>query len=92
MLQLGAVFGGAFSAAGIAALGPDLASDSDSLVDRLVRKDLIRPSTGDTLAFRHMLIEVAYQAFFGRNGRACMRRLRAGSRHVRPGVKTRLPS
>ena len=41
--------------------GPDLASDSDSLVDRLVRKDLIRPSTGDTLAFRHMLIEVAYQ-------------------------------
>jgi class 3 adenylate cyclase len=62
VLQLGAVFGGAFSAAGIAALEPDLASDSDSLVDRLVRKDLIRPSTGDTLAFRHMLIrEVAYQ-------------------------------
>jgi hypothetical protein len=31
-------------------------------VDRLVRKDLIRPSAGDSFAFRHMLIrEVAYQ-------------------------------
>jgi class 3 adenylate cyclase len=62
ILQLGAVFGGGFRAAGIAALEPDLASDSDSLVDRLVRKDLIRPSTGDSFAFRHMLIrEVAYK-------------------------------
>ena len=34
----------------------------DSLVDRLVRKDLIRPSAGDSFAFRHILIrEVAYQ-------------------------------
>ena len=61
ILQLGAVFGRAFRAAGIAALGPDLASDSDSLVDRLVRKDLIRPSAGDSFAFRHILIQVAYQ-------------------------------
>jgi class 3 adenylate cyclase len=62
ILQLGAVFGRAFRAAGIAALGPELASDSDSLVDRLVRKDLIRPSAGDSFAFRHILIrEVAYQ-------------------------------
>jgi class 3 adenylate cyclase len=62
ILQLGAVFGGVFRAAGIAALEPDLASDSDSLVDRLVRKDLIRPSAGDSFAFRHMLIrEVVYQ-------------------------------
>ena len=62
ILQLGAVFGRAFRAAEIAALGPDLASDCDSLVDRLVRKDLIRPAAGDSFAFRHILIrEVAYQ-------------------------------
>jgi class 3 adenylate cyclase len=62
ILQLGSVFGRAFRAAGIAALGPDLAAESEALVDRLVRKDLIRPSTGDSFAFRHMLIrEVAYQ-------------------------------
>ncbi len=62
ILQLGAVFGDAFRAAALAALEPDLASDSDSLVDRLVRKDLIRPSAGDSFAFRHMLIrEVVYQ-------------------------------
>ena len=62
LLQLGAVFGRAFRAAGIAALGPDLATDHDALVDRLVRKDLIRPAAGDSFAFRHILIrEVAYQ-------------------------------
>ena len=62
VLQLGAVFGRAFRADGIAALGPDLASHTDSLLDRLVQKDLIRPSAGDSFAFRHILIrEVAYQ-------------------------------
>ena len=62
VLQLGAVFGRAFRADGIAALGPDLASPIDSLLDRLVQKDLIRPSAGDSFAFRHILIrEVAYQ-------------------------------
>jgi class 3 adenylate cyclase len=62
LLQLGSVFGRAFRGAGIAALGLDLAPDSDSLVDRLVRKDLIRPSAGDSFAFRHILIrEVVYQ-------------------------------
>ena len=62
VLQLGAVFGRAFRADGIAALGPDLASDTDSLLDRLIQKDLIRPSAGDSFAFRHILIrEVAYQ-------------------------------
>jgi class 3 adenylate cyclase len=62
ILQLGAVFGRAFRAAEIAALGPDLAAEVDSGVDRLVEKDLIRPSTGDSFAFRHILIrEVAYQ-------------------------------
>ena len=62
ILQLGAVFGRAFRTAEIAALGPELAPDADALMDRLVQKDLIRPSTGDTFAFRHILIrEVAYQ-------------------------------
>ena len=62
VLQLGAVFGRAFRADGIAALGPDLASDTASLLDSLVQKDLIRPSAGDSFAFRHILIrEVAYQ-------------------------------
>jgi class 3 adenylate cyclase len=62
LLQLGAVFGRAFRAAGIVALGPDLATASEALIDRLVRKDLIRPAAGDSFAFRHILIrEVAYQ-------------------------------
>lgn len=62
VLQLGAVFGRAFRADEIAALGPDLASDTGSLLDRLVQKDLVRPSAGDSFAFRHILIrEVAYQ-------------------------------
>ena len=62
VLQLGAVFGRAFRADGIAALGPDLTSPIDALLDRLVQKDLIRPSAGDSFAFRHILIrEVAYQ-------------------------------
>jgi predicted ATPase len=60
---LGAVFGRAFRADGIAALGPDLAPHIDSLLDRLVNKDLVRPSAGDSFTFRHILIrEVAYQA------------------------------
>jgi class 3 adenylate cyclase len=63
VLQLGAVFGRAFRADGIAALGPDLAPNTDALLDRLVDKDLIRPSTGESFTFRHILIrEVAYQA------------------------------
>jgi class 3 adenylate cyclase len=62
VLQLGAVFGRAFRADDVAALGPDLASDTEALLDRLVQKDLIRPSAGDSFVFRHILIrEVAYQ-------------------------------
>src|SRR4030095_9969047 len=62
VLQLGAVFGRAFRADGIAALGPELASHTDSLLDRLVQKDLIRPSPRDSFAFRHILIrEGGYQ-------------------------------
>jgi predicted ATPase/class 3 adenylate cyclase len=62
ILQLGAVFGRAFRLGAIVALGPGLPPDTEALVDRLVRKDLIRPGTGDSFAFRHILIrEVAYQ-------------------------------
>src|SRR5262245_48766355 len=63
VLQLGAVFGRAFRGGGIAALGPDLAPDLETLLERLVHKDLIRPAAGDSFTFRHILIrEVAYQA------------------------------
>src|SRR5262245_1537133 len=63
VLQLGAVFGRAFRVDGIAALGPDLAPDLETLLDRLGHKDLIRPAAGDSFTFRHILIrEVAYQA------------------------------
>jgi predicted ATPase/class 3 adenylate cyclase len=62
VLQLGAVFGRAFRADAIAALGPDLGTETDALLDRLVGKDLVRPSAGGSFAFRHILIrEVAYQ-------------------------------
>src|SRR5262249_53291164 len=62
ILQLGAVFGRAFRVRGPGALGPELGAERERLVDHLVRKDLIRPSAGDTVAFRHILIrEVAYQ-------------------------------
>jgi hypothetical protein len=62
VLQLGAVFGRAFRADGIAALGAKPAADSDSVLERLVQKDLIRPAGGDSFVFRHILIrEVAYQ-------------------------------
>ena len=84
ILQLGAVFGGAFRTAALAALEPELASGSDALVDRLVRKDLIRPSAGDSFAFRHMLIrEVAYQTLLraerARLHAAVARRLEGGA-------------
>ena len=62
VLQLGAVFGRSFRADGIAVVGPELASDLEMLLDRLVGKDLIRPSAGDSFVFRHILIrEVSYQ-------------------------------
>lgn len=62
VLQLGAVFGRAFRAAGVAALAPDLAEQAGPVTDRLVARDLIRPSDTDRFAFRHIIIrEVAYQ-------------------------------
>lgn len=61
VLQVGAVFGRAFRAAGVAALEPALAPEAERAADGLVVKDLIRPSDTDRFAFRHILIqEVAY--------------------------------
>lgn len=62
VLQLGAVFGRSFRTAEIAALAPNFAADVPHLADRLVARDLIRPSDTDHFSFRHILIrEVAYQ-------------------------------
>jgi len=61
VLQLGSVFGRAFRAAGVAALGPTLATPVESLCEDLADRDLIRPAEGDRYSFRHILIqEVAY--------------------------------
>ncbi len=62
VVQLGAVFGRAFSIPGVAAIAPDLTAGIEGLTDLLVAKDLIRPSDTDRFTFRHILIrEVAYQ-------------------------------
>ncbi|OLE37947.1 MAG: hypothetical protein AUG48_03025 [Actinobacteria bacterium 13_1_20CM_3_68_9] len=59
--QLGSVFGRAFRPPGLLALEPTL-QDVDQVIDRLVDKDLLRPTGTDVFAFRHILIrEVAYQ-------------------------------
>ena len=61
VLQLGAVFGRAFRAAGVAALEAGEALNVRHYCDNLADRDLIRPSEGDRYTFRHILIqEVAY--------------------------------
>jgi class 3 adenylate cyclase len=61
MLQVGSVFGRSFRPAGVAALDPAFAETSEVAADRLLERDLVRPASGDGLAFRHILIrEVAY--------------------------------
>ncbi len=61
VLQLGSVFGRSFSAAGVAALDPELGPQAEEVIDRLIDRDLVRPSGARDLAFRHILIrEVAY--------------------------------
>ncbi len=62
VLQLGAVFGRSFRNPGISALDRTLAGQIAGLTDRLMERDLIRPTDGDRFTFRHILIrEVAYQ-------------------------------
>ena len=61
VVQLGSVFGRAFRAPGLLALEPNLEGVHE-VVERLVDKDLLRPTGTDIFAFRHILIrEVAYQ-------------------------------
>jgi len=62
LIQIGAVFGRAFRAAGVEAIAPELAGRAEQICDALIEKDLIRPSGADSYVFRHILIrEVAYQ-------------------------------
>ena len=61
VLQLGSVFGRGFVAAAVAALEPDLATQIDAAVDRLMDRDLLRSGARGELTFRHILIrDVAY--------------------------------
>jgi triphosphoribosyl-dephospho-CoA synthetase len=61
IIQLGSVFGRAFRPPGLIALEPTLPGVEEAL-DRLIDKDLLRPTGTDIFAFRHILIrEVAYQ-------------------------------
>lgn len=61
VLQLGSVYGRTFRTPGIAALAPEI-QQIDRVVERLVDRDLLRPSDADRHTFRHILIrEVAYQ-------------------------------
>ncbi|MFI5261153.1 MAG: adenylate/guanylate cyclase domain-containing protein [Candidatus Limnocylindrales bacterium] len=61
MLQLGSVFGRSFGLPGIVALDESIADGVDDVADRLLDRDLVRPSGTRELAFRHILIrEVAY--------------------------------
>ena len=60
-LQLGAVMGRSFGAQAISALGGIAAATITETCRALVDRDLLRPS-GDSYAFRHILVrEVAYQ-------------------------------
>jgi len=62
VLQLGAVWGRSFRTPGIAALDSTIGGKVAAAAERLVDRDLIRPTDGDRFTFRHILIrEVAYQ-------------------------------
>ena len=65
VIRIGSVFGRTFRPPGVAALLSDGGEDGQVVVgdtcDRLVERDLIRPSGADGYVFRHILIrEVAY--------------------------------
>jgi class 3 adenylate cyclase/tetratricopeptide (TPR) repeat protein len=62
VVQLGAVLGRSFPVAALPALEPGLdATTVDGAIDRLVDRDMVRPSGRGTVTFRHILIrEVAY--------------------------------
>jgi class 3 adenylate cyclase len=61
LLQLGSVHGRSFRLAGVQALEPEAKLDLAGAAERLVERDLVRPSGGDRFSYRHILIrEVAY--------------------------------
>jgi class 3 adenylate cyclase len=62
LIQIGAVFGRTFRAAGVEAIAPELAGRAQAICEELIEKDLVRPTGADSNTFRHILIrEVAYQ-------------------------------
>ncbi len=62
LIQLGSIFGRSFTAGGVLALAPELASSVGPDVDHLLEHDLLRGGASDELVFRHILIrEVGYQ-------------------------------
>ena len=61
VLQLGSVFGRAFRVAGIEAVEPLLADEAAAAVERLIDREMLRPTGRGELTFRHILIrDVAY--------------------------------
>jgi class 3 adenylate cyclase/tetratricopeptide (TPR) repeat protein len=64
VVELAAVQGQEFRRDALTALVPDaLRASFDELLSSLVRKDLIRPATDDTLRFKHLLLrDAAYDA------------------------------
>src|SRR5258705_510217 len=62
LIQIGAVFGRTFRAAGVEAIAPEFAGRAQAICEELIEKDLVRPTGADSNTFRHILIrEVAYQ-------------------------------
>jgi class 3 adenylate cyclase/tetratricopeptide (TPR) repeat protein len=63
VLQLGSIFGRTFRISGVVAIGPELASNIDSLIEGLLQRDVVKRDDLDHLTFVHILIrEVTYQA------------------------------
>jgi eukaryotic-like serine/threonine-protein kinase len=62
VIRVASVFGRTFRPGGVAALlGEDSSDRATDISERLVDRDLVRPSGADGFAFRHILIrEVAY--------------------------------
>ncbi|MGH2488990.1 MAG: ATP-binding protein, partial [Candidatus Limnocylindria bacterium] len=62
VLQVGSVFGRSFRLDGVTTVEPELTDGAADAVDHLLEHDLIRASSREEVAFRHILIrEVAYQ-------------------------------
>jgi class 3 adenylate cyclase len=61
VVQLGSVFGRSFAVPGVAVLSGETEANVTAAVDRLLDRELLRPSSGGELVFRHILIrDVAF--------------------------------